>query len=172
MSSYKEALEIDFNNLDENWKNHSKDFMEWAEKWANAVAEKDKLKEKLKIVTAEIEMETRIEFATNPPKNMKVTERLIAATLDVDVTLIDLKKQVIEATRQVDLYASAKAAFEARKQALGGLTSLWIGGYFSIPNVSEKFREVANESIDRKTMGAHKETLQKGNTRLKRRKVK
>jgi hypothetical protein len=172
MSSYKEALEIDFDNLDENWKNHSRDYMVWAEKWANAVAEKDKLKEKLKIVTAEIEMQTRIDFANNPPRNMKVTERLIAATLDVDVALIDLKEQVIEANREVDLYSSAKQAFEARKQALGGLTSLWTGGYFSVPNVSEKFREVANESISKKTTKAHKEELQKGNTRLKRRKLK
>jgi len=170
VKSYEEALEIDFNKLEENWKDHSKDFMFWAEKWANAVADKDKLKEHLKVRTAEKEKEIRYEFARNPPKGMKVTEGLINSTLATDEDLIKLRNEVIDAHRDVDLFSSAKAAFEARKQALTGLTSLWIGSYYSTPNAPKEYKEGANDVVGKKRNEEHRKTINKGNARLKRRK--
>ena len=171
MKTYEEALEIDFNRLEECWKDHSKDFMYWAEKWANAVAERDKLKEQLKVLTAEKELNIRMDFANNPPLKMKVTEGLISSTLTVNEELIALKKSIIEKNEEVDIYASAKASFEARKAALSGLVTLWVGGYFSIPNGPKEFKEGIKKQVDKERTEAHNTEIKKGNSRLKRRKV-
>lgn len=171
MKSYEEGLEIDFNKLDENWRDHSSEFMRWAEKWANAFTEKDKLKEQFKVLSAEKELNIRMDFANNPPLKMKVTEALISSTLAVDEELIALKNKIIEKNGEVDIYSSAKAAFEARKKALESLTHLWISGYHSSPNGPKEFKEVIKGSTDKARMDAHNKEVKSSNTRLKRRKL-
>jgi hypothetical protein len=170
MRSYEEALRIDFNDLHTNWKNHSDDFMYWAKKWAEAVEKKDKLKEMVKVRSAEIEMGIRKEFAARPPKNIKVTESVIASEVTMNDELKGLRNQILETNKDVDVYAAAKAAFESRKKALEGITSLWIAGYYSTPNAPREFKEVANEAVRKKSMEAHQKEIKKGNIRLKRRK--
>ena len=171
MKSYEEELEIDFNNLHENWKNHSRNFMHWGEKWANALAERDKLKEQLKVLTAEKELNIRMDFANNPPLKMKVTEGLVSSTLAVNEELILLKNSIIEKNEEVDIYASAKASFEARKKALENITHLWISGYFSTPNGPKEFKEVIKKQVDHERTSSHNREVKTGNKRLKRRKV-
>mgnify|MGYP000100210506 FL=1 len=170
MKSYEEALEVDFNNLNENWKDQSRNFMHWAEKWANALAERDKLKEQLKVLTAEKELDIRMDFAHNPPLKMKVTEGLVSSTLAANEELSTLKNSIIEKNEEVDIYASAKTAFEARKKALEGLTHLWVSGYFSTPNGPKEFKEVIRKQSDKERMAAHNQEIKSGNKRLKRRK--
>ena len=170
MKTYEEGLEIDFEKLDKNWRDHSSDFMYWAEKWANAFAARDKLKEQLKVLTAEKELNIRMDFANNPPLKMKVTEGLISSTLATNDELNNLKNSIIEKNEEVDIYASAKIAFEARKKALEGLTHLWISGYHSSPSGPKEFKEVIKNQSDKERMEAHNQEVKTGNKRLKRRK--
>ena len=42
MSEYNDDLQIDFDKLDINWRDHPITYMKWSEKWVNAVAFKDR----------------------------------------------------------------------------------------------------------------------------------
>jgi len=108
MTEYSDDLKINFAELDIDWRDHSANYMKWAEKWVNAV--------------------------------------------------------------EVNLLASAKVAFEHRKQALEGLTKLWLGGYFSNPNIPSEIKERVEQG-DSNYMAKQTEVLA-ANTRLQKRKLK
>ena len=82
----------------------------------------------------------------------------------------NLKNAIIEKNEEVDIYASAKIAFEARKKALEGLTHLWISGYHSSPSGPKEFKEVIKRDTDKARMEAHNQEVKNNNVRLKRRK--
>lgn len=58
-SEYNEDLKIDFNSLEKCWQNQASNYMKWSEKWANAVAERDRAKELVEVVRAEVDGEVR-----------------------------------------------------------------------------------------------------------------
>ena len=56
---YKDDIKIDKHNLDVEWMNHAVLFIEWAEKEVEAQFEKDKAKERLDLVKAELDSRIR-----------------------------------------------------------------------------------------------------------------
>lgn len=163
-STYSEDLEIDFAQLDINWRDHSANYMKWSEKWVDAVSNKDRIKESLDVLKAELDATWR----TPLPGEKKLTEVAIAAKITTDKDYKLTNQTLLDAIEAVNLLASAKSAFEHRKYALQGLTQLWLGGYFSNPNIpteiKEKFEQGGSEYQKNQ-----KDTLNE-NPRLKKRK--
>ena len=163
MSEYNEDLKIDFAELDINWRDHSTNYMKWSEKWVNSVAYRDRSKEALEVVRAGLDAKYRRDLFDGK----KPTEVAIAAAIISDEEYKLANQTLLDANEAVNLLASAKTAFEHRKKALEGLTQLWLGGYFSNPNipteVKEQFRQANPEY-----QNEQKEKLNK-NPRLKKR---
>ena len=162
-STYNEDLEIDFAQLDTNWRDHSVNYMKWSEKWVNSVAYRDRSKEALDTVRAELDTKYRKELHVDK----KPTEVAIAAAITNDDDYKVANDALLDANEAVNLLASAKTAFEHRKKALEGLTQLWLGGYFSNPNIPTEIKEKFEKSSDYQKN--QKETLNE-NQRLKKRK--
>ena len=166
MTEYNEDLEIDFAQLDINWRDHSANYMKWAEKWVDAVACKDRVKEALDVLRAELDAHYRQALYTDK----KPTEAAIAAAISKDDDYKLQQQTLLDANEAVNLLASAKTAFEHRKKALEGLTQLWLGGYFSNPNIPSEIKErVEASKPDRQK--EQRDKLSK-NPRLKKRKPK
>lgn len=137
MSDYNKDLKIDFAQLNINWRDHSTNYMKWSEKWVDAVARRDRIKEAQDVVKAELDAIYRKGLFDGK----KPTEAAIAAAVIADEKYEEMQQTLLEANENVNLLASAKAAFEHRKKALEGLTQLWLGGYFSNPNIPAEIKE-------------------------------
>lgn len=133
--NYNKDLEIDFSRLDEIWRDHSVKFMKWSEKWVNAVSERDRAKEALEVVKAELDSEIRTKYVGKKP-----TEAAINSMITTNKEYQEAVSKLIDANESVNLLASAKTAFEHKKKALESLTQLWIQGYWSEPKIQSEFK--------------------------------
>ena len=168
MSEYSDDLKIDFAELDINWRDHSANYMKWAEHWVNAVAQRDRKKEALDVLKAELDKEYRVKLEKQLGK--KPTEAAVSASITADETYQIAQQEIIKANENVNLLASAKVAFEHRKKALEGLTQLWLGGYFSNPNIPSEIKDRVKQNSH-----GYREDQSKvlsSNTRMQRRKLK
>jgi hypothetical protein len=168
MSEYNDDLKIDFAELDINWRDHSANYMKWAEHWVNAVAQRDRKKEALDVLKAELDKHYRIELEKQIGK--KPTEATVSAAIISNTTYQVAQQDIIKANEEVNLLAAAKVAFEHRKKALEGLTQLWLGGYFSNPNIPSEIKERVKQSGQGYVDDQVK--VLSGNTRMQKRKLK
>ena len=159
---FKKDLQIDFSSLDTDWRDHSILYMEWSEKWVNAVATKDRAKEFLDVTKAEVDKEIRMSFSGKS----KLTETAIASLVITDERYRKAYEQVVKDTENVNLMQVAKSAFEARKKALEGLTQLWVAGYYSTPNMPKEFRKEAKKRVEESAITAQHTIAKGGGRRL------
>ena len=131
MSEYNDDLKIDFSELHINWRDQPINYMKWSEKWVNAVSYRDRIKESLEVLKAELDTKYRQELSVDK----KPTEAVISSAITNDADYKLQQQQLIDANETVNLLVSAKAAFEHRKKALEGLTQLWVNGYWSDPKI-------------------------------------
>jgi hypothetical protein len=134
--NYNEDLRIDFAELDLNWRDHAANYMHWSNKWVAAVSERDRAKENLDVIKAEVDREIREAYSGKKP-----TEAAISALVSTNTRYREASDLLIDANEKVNLLASAKSAFEHQKKALEGLTQLWINGYWSEPKISGAAKE-------------------------------
>jgi len=161
--NYSEDLKIDFAQLDLNWRDQAANYMHWSNKWVAAVSERDRAKENLDVIRAEVDREIREAYSGKKP-----TEAAISALVSTNTRYRKASDQLIDLNEKVNIFVSAKAAFEHRKKALEGLTQLWVNGYWSEPKISG----VAKEKLGNKEAGYVNEQKIKlaGNKRLLERK--
>jgi len=148
---YKKDLSIDFHNLHVCYRDHAMNLMEWSERWANAVTEKNQRK---KFLRMDIRRDPDEYGLPNNPSVAAVTARM-----DEDDELIQLR-------HDVNVFYSTKEAFYQRSKALDGLMRLYLNGYFSGPN-SDGMSQVREEKSDRVRTG-QQEALD-NNPRMRRR---
>lgn len=168
MSEYENDLSVDFNHLDINWRDHSANYMKWSEKWVNSVAVKDRKKEALDTLKATLDSKYRQALFKKDQK--KPTEAAINAAIQGDKTFQLAQSDLIDATENMNILATVKSAFEHRKKALEGLTQLWLGGYFSNPNIPVEIKERFKKDNPQQVINQTK--VLNTNQRLKKRKIK
>lgn len=151
--SYKEDLSIDKFSLDTEWQSQPIKFAEWAEKAVEAAFEKDKCKEQLEIVRAQVDNKIRI------TSTEKITEAAISGKIILSAEYQTANSKYILATRAYNLLSVGREAFDHRKKALEKMTDLFLSGYWSDrpmkkenaealdKNNSEKARQTLNESM-------------------------
>jgi len=135
---YKKDLAIDFHSMDKNWINHSANYMEWGEKWANAVAQRDRAKERLDVVKAELGKEIRTKAQET---KTKITEAGINEEVILNSKYQEATNNVINTNEKVNIFYTTKTAFEHNKSALENMSRLMINGYWSEPSIPQEAKE-------------------------------
>lgn len=138
--SYMEDLSIDLHALEEEWVIQPQLYMKYAQLAAQAQMDRDRAKEKLDVVRAEVDDAIRTEpLEYGAPKdksgNAKITEAWIAGTIVLQEEYKDAVQAVNDANYHMNIYRAAVNAFEHRKKALENEVQLWAGGYWSAPHL-------------------------------------
>lgn len=127
---YKEDLEVSFDNLPENWRDHPRRFAVWGEKHANAIAERDRAKESLEVTKAELGTEIRKDWAAlgydKAPTVDAVKDWVI-----LQPKFKDANKKYINACEEANILSIARSAFEHRRKQLESLTQFLLMGIIS-----------------------------------------
>jgi hypothetical protein len=133
---YYDDLLIDRYNLEEECADQPRRSMEWGEKYAEAIFVRDKAKQNLKIVSAQVQQRIRQdpELYGVIPGVRGVTEGAIQAALDTNQEILDAEDALLEAEKNLQIMKTAKDAFLSdRKIQLTNLVHLQLGQYYSDP---------------------------------------
>jgi len=117
--------------------------------WAEAVAERDRLKEQLAMAKATADAAIR----QNPDSYGvigKATETWIAYQINTVPEVIEANDALLEASKDVSILAIGKEAFDHRLAALKILTELYKGNYFSASSRTHSPHEMAIEIAQEK----------------------
>jgi hypothetical protein len=159
---YREDIVIDKYNLDREWMNQPVLFLNWAEKEVEAQFERDKAKERLDLIKAELDLQIR----TSPSSYGidKITESSIQNTILRQKVYTEASESLLLANKNAKILNAAREAFEHRKKALEKITDLYISGYWADPKIKQEAKDLV-DSNDREN---HLDFLRK-NPRLQRR---
>lgn len=158
--AFKDDVQINRNHLDKNVIDQVELFAEWSEKWANAINERDRLKERLSVVRAEADDEIRKnpkEFGWDS-ESKSPTEAWISNRIILHESVRSANEEYLAALHEVSLMAVAKETLEHRKKALEILTDLWKGNYFVAvarndtdykKAVTDKGKEAQDEALNK-----------------------
>jgi hypothetical protein len=146
--SYEEDLTIDRYALDDEWVKQPTVFMEWSEHYAQAILERDRAKEKLDLIRAEIDADVR----TNPEKYdlQKITESAISSAIIQTKEYGDAMNIYIEAVKFVNILGGAKDALNHKKAALENLTRLYLENYYAKPNIPKEVKVISDDNVRKK----------------------
>ncbi len=152
---FKEQIKLDKNMLDFNAIEQPTLYAEWSEKWAKAVLERDKCKERVSTITSEAANEIRSnpeQFGWDSEKSP--TESFINSQIPIHPDVKKAQDEYIESQYQVNLLSSAKETLDQRSHALDVLARLYAGNYFSAKSnpelkaqAQEKIAEVQKEGL-------------------------
>jgi predicted nucleic acid-binding Zn-ribbon protein len=154
--NYKKDLQIDPDALDLEWVNQPARFMFYAQQSAHAKDVRDRAKEKLEVVKAQVDGELRAGFAAG---EKKPTEAAIASMVLQSKEYQDANEEFMQAKLEADLLQAAVSAMDQRKSALENLVRLHSQQYFAGPKeprdlsaayreqVREQHQEVAREDV-------------------------
>jgi hypothetical protein len=152
-AGYKEDLRIDKFGLDIEAEQQPSLYMEWAEHSANAIFARDKAKERLEFIIADLDAEIRINWDIHCP-NQKLTESGVSSWIKRQSLFQETSAALHEATRQMNILLGAKEAFNHRKDSLKILKELSIAGYYSKPTVSTESAYKAGKAADARSSAA------------------
>ena len=160
--NYQKELEIDLERLEENLTDQPQFVMKYGELWAGKTAERDRAKENLSVIEAELDGYARENWADI--SNTKMTEKsILGYVLNEDKRKSAMEK-LISLTEETNILFVAKSAVEHRKKSMEGLVSLFIAEYWADPKIAKKDIDEVKAS-GRKEV--HQEELNK-NPRLKK----
>jgi len=151
--------------LDEEWLKHPITFMKYAQLFAEAALEKDKIKDKLDFLKALVASEIR----SNPDSYglKKVTEAIVSEIVEQDERIIEIKAAFLKAKYEYDVLLNIIRSFEHRKKALENLVQLYQSEYFAGPREPRKL-EPGKRMSDIVTKRKGDEQREKLNTRRRR----
>ena len=157
--AFKEDVQININRLDRDTISQVTMYEEWSHKWADAINERDHLKESLSVIRAQTDDLIR----KNPKKygwdseSKAPTEVWIANKIILHEAVITATEEYLTALHEVNIFAVAKETLEHRKKALEILTDLFKGNYFTARSrddsdfktaISEEGRTAQNEALN------------------------
>lgn len=129
-TSYLDDLETGFDTLPEDWRDHPRRFAKWGNKHANSMAERDRAKENLKVVEAEL--------ATQVRSNWDALGFEKAPTVDAVQHWViqqpkyrEASEEYINKCEEVNILSVGKSAFEHRRKQLESLTQFLLMGIIS-----------------------------------------
>ena len=163
---YEKELAIDPHMLDEEWLMHPQKYFLISKSLAEAQKDRDKAKEHLDIVKAELDSDIR----KDPGKYelAKITEAVVSSTIIQQTKFIEAQNEYDRINYDVNIKTSGVRTFDHRKKALENLVQLHIASYFAGPKeprnlppgkrmidaardkVSDKQREALTKSRRRK----------------------
>lgn len=164
--SYENDLKIDLERLEENLQGQAELVLKYGKEWAEKTAERDRAKENLSVIEAELDGFARANWGDI--SDTKMTEKSVLGYVLNEDKRKSAMEELISLTEEVNILSVAKSALEHRKKSLEGLVSLYIAGYWADP-------KVAKSSMDEITSSGRKEKAEEElnkNPRLKKLKLK
>jgi len=164
---FRDQIKIDINRLDKAAVEQPSLYEEWSRSWAEAVLERDRSKEYLSAVKAEIDETIR----KNPAKygwdneNKSPTEAWIANQIARNADVRKATDEFIEAQFNVNILTTAKETLDHRKKSLEILTDLYKSNYFVARSRSD---EVYEEALERSEKELREKTSDATTERLRR----
>ena len=159
-SEFKKDIEIDIHSLDEQWVKQPQLYAKYAEQAVNASFDKDKLKEQLDLIEAELDTEIR----SDPAKFGldKVVEKAVANVILLQSKYQKASNAYFESVKRMKIFEVGRDSMDHKKRALEKLTDLFLSNYWA-DKESCKVREM-KEHLERQRVT---EALN-SNPRLKR----
>jgi uncharacterized membrane protein YheB (UPF0754 family) len=164
-------LSVDKNNLDISWEGQAELFSKYGKKESAAKHEVDRLETEADILKTDIKTEkSRVgsDFRDNWEEHVdkKPTEKAVedfANCADSVIALIKERNQIlrdlVEAKKELSDLESIRASFIHKREALKGLTSLFVGSYFGRSEFDESEREELAKAM-RKTLAKNERVAQ------------
>jgi hypothetical protein len=150
-------FDIDKNLLDDEWLNQPKLYYDWALQLEVARLELDNAKAEFDVAQSEIDLDIRTnpenygELPEEAVNKGKITEKMVAAVLIMQMGYKDAQQTVFEAKHRVGILQAAVAALDQRKKALEKLVDLHGQKYFATPRAPENSKE-AIEQIEKQSV--------------------
>jgi len=141
--SYKEDTQIDESNLEGEWIKQANTYAEYVDQ-ANVYAKQlTELKNRLKVVKASTEMGVR---TGKLDIGCKITDKAIAAFVDINPEVVELEKEIAEAKYKYDMYNGGVFALEQKKRALENLVKLGMNNFnYSTTSYDDYRNKIVNE---------------------------
>lgn len=144
--NYKDEIEIDQHNLDQEWLDQPRRFIKYASAQAQASFDVDKAKERLDVAKARADQDIR-----NNPQDYgisKVTESLVSNLITENTEYQHALKEYHQAKYEFEMAKAAVSAFHQRREALENLVRLWSSSYFSEPREpKDKERSMKDQAM-------------------------
>jgi hypothetical protein len=122
-------LYVDRNDLPTEWEKQPQLYMYWAEEYAWAVMDRDKAKDQLDLVAADLDSAIRTDPAAY--ELVKVTEASVAAAVKKQQSYGDAVEKLHQANLVVNRMAAARSAMDHKRKALEHLTTLAVNEFYS-----------------------------------------
>ena len=129
---YHKDVQIDVNDLENEWVQQSALYLYYGEAHAEAVDTRDRQKQNLELMQAKLDIEYRKEWDQRFP-DTKMTENGIKAVILQDMYYKKALNLYNNANHNVNLMLVAKTALDHKKKGLENLVSLKISGFYSAP---------------------------------------
>ena len=146
-------LNIDENNLLQEWKGQAAMMLDYGIRLADAMQEEDEAKTQLSVVVAELDCSIR-----NEPEKyglVKITESALMNTIIVQKAHVEATQTLNEARHKARILKAAVDAIGHRKSALQGMTDLFLRQWYADPKSAEQppeLREAAKSGPPTKTI--------------------
>jgi hypothetical protein len=126
--NYKEDLAIDENNLHIELAKNPLLFSKWAEALVNMENQRDRLRDRLELIHAELDNDIR----SNPEKYSlgQVTEKLIQSTILMHEDYRKVKEEYLKAKHEAGILKVAVRSFKSREKSLERLVRLYNDNYY------------------------------------------
>ncbi len=164
LENRKELVKVDFSNLHGNWQNSADIFMDYSDESAKVTMRLDKLRERMSIREADLDMWIR----TDPDKYgiSKITDSAIKAQVIADNDCQQYRDEIIELTYESNILKGAVKSHEKRSKSMEWITQLWIKNYFAVrgPHLD---KDMLQKSIDNNIEKKYVEDLEDSDLRRK-----
>jgi len=132
MRDYRRDIDVDPENLEEEWVMHPSIYLYYSELLAQALFDKDEAKLKLEWIDANIDLDIRKNY-TKYDFESKPSEGGIRSTIIKNKKHREAENIYNLSCKKVNSLTGVKTAFEHKKHALSNLVSLRITGFHSEP---------------------------------------
>ena len=133
---YKKDIEINDNNLKEEWERQAGLYLYYSLQLSDAEAEKNKAKEDVDVVMAQLDREIR-----EKPKTFeieKITEGVVKSTILLQEEYTNAQDSYVKKIYNVSILQGVIRAFDHKKKALENLVTLHMAGYHAEPKPTRK----------------------------------
>jgi hypothetical protein len=130
---FKQDLKLDRCDLEAICEEDPVTYANWGLLWADAVRDRDTLKDKLALVRSQCDQEIRetpSEFGWQKIDKAP-TEAFISSAIVSHVNYVEANEEYHEAAYRVNVLQVAKESFDRRDRRISNLVSLVNGGYYS-----------------------------------------
>lgn len=128
---YKESIAINANKLEDELANQPFLYMQYAEKYANAVKKRDICEDYIRVLKANLFMEAKDDWRSI--WGHKPTEAEIKSWIEVNDKLNKERDNLIQLEYNVNMYSSMLQALQQRRSILSNIVQMKVSGIYATP---------------------------------------